>query len=445
MSTYNIFFICFVISVSMLILTNPKICLLAAVASTPFNEIFFLDIGVKIRLYQIFVLLMLISWTTKLMSNKEKKSHLDRNPLTLILIVIIITNMLSLINTISFWDSIIIFGINVFLVLLYFLVYYHLFSVKMYQQVILVLVTVSNLVAMYGIYQSMAYFVGIKFGLGPAEKIARWTPNLWGVGRAFSTFVEPVEFGAYTMLIILFLIPLFNSNYFRRWKLFIGISLVIQIAGNLMAMSRASWIGLIAGVLVYQVLLFVSKEKGRMLKSIKISILMTYMIFILLTFLAIFPIGIYDNLINRILDRDSYSTLIGRTIQVQSYLTRIQEHPIIGHGVGMGPHIGLEAIGLETAVSRGGSGPNIFISTLFQTGILGLIALVWMYITFVRKILLALSRTDSNFFRPLLMSMLIGIVGLLLTYQVNYFFIQPFLWVYFAIGMATVRFSELRK
>ena len=169
------------------------------------------------------------------------------------------------------------------------------------------------------------------------------------------------------------------------------------------------------------------------------------MIFILSTFLAIFSPSIYNNLMNRIFARDTYSTLTGRTRQVQAYLMRIQEHPIIGHGAGMGPQIGLETLGYKTEVLRGGSGPNLFVSTLFQTGILGLIALVWMYITFVKKVLSALSRTDSNFFRPLLMSTLIGIVGLLVTYQLNYFFIQPFLWVYLAIGMAAVRLSELEK
>ncbi len=441
----NFLFVSFTAFVFLLTLISPTLAMLAAIASTPFNEVFFLDIGVKIRLYEVMVLAMLAGWMLRTTTGTGKLRSLNHNPLMLALSAILIANILSLKNTASLSDSIIILGITIFLVLLYLLIYYHLYSVKIYKQALLVFIFASNLVAIYGIYQSVAYFAGINFCLGSAEKLLHWKPHLWGAGRAFSTFTEPVEFAAYTMACILFLIPLLNAHYFRRWKLYIAVSLTIQIIANLLAMSRTAWLGLVAGILLYPLLLCFTKEKSKILKSVRTVFQIISIIFLLSVLLAVFTPQIYTNLAGRTLQRDSYSTVSGRLKQLRDYCSVIPEHAFIGHGIGMGSEIGLKYVGFKTESRRGGSGPNVFISTLFQTGILGLVALIWLYLAFAGKTISALRQTDSIFFRPVLISSFMAITGLLLTYQMNYFFIQSFFWVYLALAMAAVRLSQVEN
>ena len=441
----NVLFGCFTAFVFLLTLFNPSFAMLAAIASIPFNKVFFLDIGVKIRLYEVMTLAMLAGWALRTMFGTGKSRSLDRNPLMFAILAIFVANIFSLKNAIYFSDSVIVCGINTFLLLLYLLIYYHLYSVKVYKQALLVLIFVNNLVAIYGIYQSATYFVGMNFGLGPAEKLVHWAPELWGAGRAFSTFTEPVEFAAYTMASVLFLIPLLGSRHFQQWKRLIAISLTIQIIANLLAMTRTAWLGLVAGVFLYPILLFFTKEKNNIFKSVRIIFLVISIVFVLSVLSAVLMPEIYTNLKNRIFQRDSYSSVSGRLKQLRNYSSEIPEHAVIGHGVGMGPEIGLKSLGLKIEGNRGGSGPNVFISTLFQTGILGLVALIWLYLAFARKTLTALRRTDSPFFRPVLISSFMAIAGLLLTYQMNYFFIQSFFWVYLALAMAAVRLSQLEN
>lgn len=438
----NLLFICFTAFVFLLTLINPTFSLLTTIALTPLNEVFYLDIGVKIRLYEILTLAMLGGWGLRTITGEGKLRSLNHNPLILPIAAILVTNILSLRNTVSASDSMIILAINTFLLLLYLLIYYHLYSVNIYKQALLVLVFVSNIAAIYGIYQSVAYFAGINFGLGPADKLANWAPNLWGRGRSFSTFAEPVEFAAYTMAVVLLLIPLLNTRYFQRWKPYIAISLIIQIIANILAMSRTAWLGLIAGVFLYLLLSFTKKKKKKIFNFSKTVLLIISIVFLLSVLLAMFFPRIYANLIDRTLQRHTYSTLSGRVKQVHSYIAEIPEHPVIGHGIGMGPEIGLQSLGLKTENHRGGSGPNVFVSIAFQTGILGLIAWIWLYFTFARKTLSALRQTSSGFFHPVLTSLFMATIAIVLTYQVNYFFIQPFFWVYLAFTMAAVRLSQ---
>ena len=180
----NFLFVCFVIFVLLLTLINPVFSVLVVIASTPFNEIFFLDAGVKIRLYEVLVLVMLVPCVIEIITGNGKRQGLKHNPLMVPIIAIILTDFLSLSNTSSVSDSIIIVGINIFLVTLYFLIYHYLSSVKIYEQALLVLIFVSNLAAVYGIYQSIAYFANINVCLGVAGKVVQLETRFMGPGKS---------------------------------------------------------------------------------------------------------------------------------------------------------------------------------------------------------------------------------------------------------------------
>lgn len=334
--------------------------------------------------------------------------------------------------------------------------------------IIKLMILLSILVALYGMYQLLARFLGLPFGTisltnpslsGPDQNIRL----LRNFARAASIFSEPSYFGHYliTMFTLTLTAAMHNSRYFgRRWILLAV--LFIQAVGLIISQSMGSYY-------IFAQLILIMFLLERAAQKFKISITFLTIIgigVVLITFMeTVSGFPIVRETTGRLVGLYNFAVLGDPTYLVlgESLILRIETAKVgvqvwfdnLFIGVGLGSYTLISAA--YGNINPKGWSANTLVNTLSEMGTIGFIALLGIALSslralrniFRRPIKLAENDVNSSEYETLMliarMMFYLVLVEMLYFHVINSFF-WPSTWFYLGLGGAVVLTArKLRK
>lgn len=275
------------------------------------------------------------------------------------------------------------------------------------------MILVATGIALHGVYQ---FIIGVPI---PPEWVDKAETGIRT--RVYSIIGSPNILGSLMVLTIpLTLSALINAqNWIRRILLFCALG--AMGACLMFTFSRGAWLAAIGGIVFFG-----------LLKDRRILILI-----IVAAFLT--PIAVPS-----VYDRMSYmlspeyiksSQKGGRLVRWEQALDKVERSPM--YGVGLGRFGG--------AVAKNNDIPgtfyidNYYLKTLTEMGIVGLTAMLWLFINCVRLGLSVYRRVkDDRYLSTLSIGILAGVVGVLLHNAVENIFEVPMMQTYFWVLMGVL-------
>jgi hypothetical protein len=234
--------------------------------------------------------------------------------------------------------------------------------------------------------------------LGMAEKVTHRDllmidqgDNKFIEGRIDGPFGNAEEFGLVMIIFVLFVMNVGSSIYnTRKWKRLRVASILLGVFGVLFTLTRGIWIALVAGL--------ITKLLLTLRKSIPIVAVLFLAVLILIP-VAPSLMGSKDGILSQRIGNQE--TIFSRLATFQSALKMFQDRPLIGVGYGV----------FAEAVERNSdkymryyrnvisvyTPHNVFLGTLAETGIAGLLAVLMMFITFFEYASLVRRFSDNPF------------------------------------------------
>ncbi len=241
----------------------------------------------------------------------------------------------------------------------------------------------STLIALYGIYGYFTRQNGVPDSPGsPLFRIASiFTP----VATSLAFFLSLViPLGIYRALTL-------------RGNKRVGATLVtlILVAALGLTFTRAAYIGLILSIII--LLLFLPSRK--MKKGLLSIVLVFAAITVLLAAVSNIP------LLERFYAPD-VATLNGRTFLWQAVLTQFDPTQLLGQGFGASDAL---LTFLQTSVITGGSPHSLFLGTLYDEGIIGVVLLTAMFIALFTNIIAGMRKAAGDQDRRLMLATVLAV------------------------------------
>ena len=235
------------------------------------------------------------------------------------------------------------------------------------------IVCAGSIIGLYSIYQ---YFWGYAHTLTYLEKIqsdfvlsSSYARDILIAKRSIGTFPSPNILGSYLiMLFFMTLALLKNKTLHLRW---LSSSFIIIIA-LLLTKSLGAWLSLVSTLMVLFILLYNTFRKPKLILFFCLIFIISALTFILITR--------WDRIMNL---NNPQNSIIQRLNYWLTAISMIKEHPIVGVGPGNFQEVFLKyKVGLDTDTRYA---HNIFLHTWSETGLLGLVGVLYLIIRFFQK------------------------------------------------------------
>lgn len=388
--------------------------------------------GSYIRIFQILFLALFLKFTIEFLLSRRE---LFKTPLFLLINLWVFSYFFSIGHLISvgdFWESVV--G-QLFLNLFYFISVQCIYNkgLDFFDKVLKYTLISGIFVTAVGILQWIGFFLGIEIGLSHYEEI--------GIPRPSSFAHEPDWYGLFAGYTAVWFVVMYLSRETRLFSpLFIMIGMFMSFIGVFISMARASILSLAVAVLF----IFLITKNMRAIKlfasSAIILIIAAIMLFILDQ--AIF-MKVYDRFHPSTSLETDQGAADSRFASIQLMLDYIPKHPIVGNGSGgmaelsMRDDIRQEYIyGGELNAGKGNA--NLFLTVLFDTGIVGLAIFL---LILGRIVWMILSVYHKSSFVPL--GFLAASLFILVDFNFNNGFRMGFVW--FHAALITSYFLLMRK
>lgn len=378
--------------------------------------------GSYIRIFQILFLALFLKFAIEYLLSRREIVHA---PLFILINLWVFSYFFSIGHLISvgdFWESVV--G-QLFLNLFYFISVQCIYSkgLSYFDKILKYTIISGVIVTFVGILQWIGFFFGFEFGLSHYEEI--------GIPRPSSFAHEPDWYGLFAGYSAVWFVVMYLRKDSRLFsQLFILIGMFMCFVGVFISMARASILSLIVAILF---ILIITKN----MRAIKL--LASSAIIMIVGAMVLFIIN--QDIFMKVYDRFNPSTSLetdqgaadSRFASIQLMLDYIPKHPLVGNGSGgmselsMRDDIRQEYIyGGELNAGKGNA--NIFLTVLFDTGIIGLIIFLlilgraaWMILSVYHK---------SNFI-PL--GFLAASIFILVDFNFNNGFRMGFVWFHAAL------------
>lgn len=388
--------------------------------------------GSYIRIFQILFLALFLKFTIEFLLSRRE---LFKTPLFILINLWVFSYFFSIGHLISvgdFWESVV--G-QLFLNLFYFISVQCIYNkgLDFFDKVLKYTLISGIFVTAVGILQWIGFFLGIEIGLSHYEEI--------GIPRPSSFAHEPDWYGLFAGYTAVWFVVMYLSRETRLFSpLFIMIGMFMSFIGVFISMARASILSLAVAVLF----IFLITKNMRAIKlfasSAIILIIAAIMLFILDQ--AIF-MKVYDRFHPSTSLETDQGAADSRFASIQLMLDYIPKHPIVGNGSGgmaelsMRDDIRQEYIyGGELNAGKGNA--NLFLTVLFDTGIVGLAIFL---LILGRIVWMILSVYHKSSFVPL--GFLAASLFILVDFNFNNGFRMGFVW--FHAALITSYFLLMRK
>lgn len=422
---------------------KPKIGFLGFIFFISFDNFLFWDgLGVKIKIYQVFLAAGLMAF---LLMNLLMKAKIKKDLIFLFLLVYWAVGFISLKNAPNKNDAYIILAVELISIFIYFLVIQMLRDRRLIKASLLAVLLSGNFVALFSIYQVIAYNLGLP------SQVIQTGEFFWG--RPVGTFYESNYLGAYSLSIVLIIIGLLLSAQKEISRTYLGVSLILQLLTLLLSMTRGAWLGLFFGFfLLYLVLRLVEKKK-RGFRFANLAVV-TLFIFLIPSLLVYFFAPSFSE---RTWDRfssyqslnfesTSYSPEAVRWRKMVGALESIKRQPLIGFGPGQAGMISGEQRWYQPEIDylrRGAGSANFFLGVVFQRGLLGLLLFMPVLIIFFNKTFQALKSMPDGFLKTVLRSIFVGFCGVFFTFMFTDNHLLAFFWAYLGIIMSITNLAQI--
>ncbi|MEK7813195.1 MAG: O-antigen ligase family protein [Candidatus Desantisbacteria bacterium] len=338
----------------------------------------------------------------------KKDFYRLKSPLLMPLLIFVgISILSSIFNSVSLPQ--IIYGLVMFLqfVLCYFIGLYYGHSQKVLRITLPLLLIIAGTHAMAGIYQYI-YGGAITSNAGIVTSYLQQT----GVRKDIVSFMGNANnLGGYLMISLSLSISIF---YYAK-SMFSKVSLLLLIGVQVMTLfltnSRGAWVGFVICIL----------GMGWILKSKKIIV--TLLISVIL---SIGLISVTNTIIKeRIASIFHPEKNTGRVIAWYTAILMIHDNPLLGKGLGSYGGIASHKLGVENEISQEvGSvfavqgdttnfvADNHYVLILAETGILGLVAFLWILYTIFKNSLKTFSTVNNPYQKSLCLGFLMAFLGI---------------------------------
>lgn len=295
-------------------------------------------------------------------------------------------------------------------------------------KLISVILLSASILSIYGIYQYLWGFEHTREYLNLHLRHlleTRYVQEILLTRRAIATFFSPNMFGAYIVTAIpLCAGVLFNNIIEKKPYVLAGTSLIFLFIAVVLTKSLAAWISLSFGVIVFFML------ARRFLN--RIAWIICIFILLMPLFLLFLRYDMFINLANQ------QNTLLQRLSFWRTTTEIIRDFPLKGIGPGNLGNIYpkyRELVANETRFAH-----NIFLQTWAETGLLGIVSIIFLVIVFI-KVSLNIKRNLFNI--GLMTSCYVFIINNL--FDFSYFIPQiSFLW-WINLGLILQKYNPINN
>ena len=284
--------------------------------------------------------------------------------------------------------------------------------------------------SLYALITILAYYSGVNLGA--------LTIRSGVAASAQGSFQESDILGAFSaVMVIMFFAMLAARNTGLRER-YLAIGLVITLLTNLLAYTRASWIGLTVAL---GLLILLQQPKKNIFNpraaAVLIAITLGLSIF-LLPGINNLTSGITGSVFSRATQLLDFSSGSGKgRVNVQEVaIDRWEETPLLGSGTLSFPK--------DLAATLHPGGPwlySSFIQALHDSGIVGLALLLWIQGGIIYTLIKAYKRTTDSFYRASLSGFIAGSVALIIASQASSFIWLGFPWIFSGLAVAVAKVS----
>ncbi|MBM3334372.1 O-antigen ligase family protein, partial [Candidatus Sumerlaeota bacterium] len=305
----------------------------------------------------------------------------------------------------------------------------------------------------YGLYQVAAGFANVKFGLSlPIGELGLFQADYVGMffGRPYGTMPEADTYGCiclfYALLLGLMWLTGSTPPVGRR---LCEVTAVAALAGLLIGIVRAVWLGFLGGLLCALLLWLTGRMRGfRTMRVAGVGGTLALLVFVLL---AGSP-NAREVLLRRFSRTGSeaaFSRENVRFLQMQISWRLFREAPLLGNGPGcfsvLGG-IGIPEHELYYASTRFDLSrmydPSLMTTVLDDTGLVGAAAFLLLIASYLTRVHRRARSAVNAVARNAVLSAHCAVVGMFVSFLFTHYFWSPFTWLFLAVAMLVLEFGN---
>ena len=379
---------------------------------------------IVINLQRLLLAGLFLAWLFRKVIRREKMFH--KTPLNLIIVVFLILRLISVIFSMDFRISLFNFISEVLTYFLFYFLVIDTFRInKQIKKVMNILIISGIFVSVLGIFEFL-FKTNIYSYLNPVREniglTAAQIQSRIGFFRIEAGLGHSIVLGMYLVALIPFLLfQLLAASTVKRFLLLLSFGIISL--GILFSFSRSAWIAYLF-VLICYVLKYHFKFFPVIVLLILLLSLQIYYNYVPLASIM----EITKQTVSSEAKSEIRTSITGRVSQLKTGIPIALQKPLTGYGI----RLSREAGGFPTL-------DNYYLVIMLESGILSLIALMFLYALIFLKlqyvIKIAKDNTTKNLAFSLLVSILCFIIILFATALQTVFFIW---WLIVALGMRLV-------
>jgi putative inorganic carbon (HCO3(-)) transporter len=358
----------------------------------------------------------LLAWLARMVISG--KIDFVRTPLNLPILVYLVTQAISV--AVSPYKALSLRALGEeWLVLIFFLMVNNVQQEQKVKKLLIILVSVSTLIGLYAVWQ---HYTGMDLYRGASLE------QKGNVFLSLGFFDHHLTFGGYYMLVFLLaFILLLDGTRWGIFRILDFLSPVVLGFSLLFSYARSAWLGVMTGIIAFGFL-----KGGRF-----VFYLILGMILLCLLVYFIEPTS-WERVKEINLSKDRPEST--RIRLWQTSFNMIKDKPILGIGLGNFERL-FEKYKVEGYYDITCHPHNDFLNVAVNSGLLGLLAYLWIWIVFLQSTLKSILRNDTNdFSRSARKAGMVAIVGFLIAslLQCYYTDAEVNMLVMFILGWTTV-------
>lgn len=382
---------------------HPIVGIYVIILMLPLDVLGRLSENTPITLFQIALVLTLISWLISLAGKKE--IVFARSPIDLLILALIASIALSFPMSFSRGETILAL-VRVAALFAFFLLITNTVRSQSSLKKVLIWIVITGI--FFSVFAMAQFFIpGFRFGT--VSNISSL-----GVKRVGGFFHDPNFFASFLSVAFLISFALWIKARFRE-KLYLSIPTIFLSVSLLLTFSRTAWIGTLGGLLA----VFLLFKDERLQKFLVVALIIVFIV------LAI-PGPIQGRVLS-IFDLTKDASARARFNLVISTLEMIRDHPIFGVGVGAFSYAypRYRVLGVRDTLVK----PHQLPLTMWaEAGILGIATLLYLLYVWLR-----LWKGKRNILEVASAS---AVVSLMVQNLFYYFLYNDYLWLMLALSMS---------
>jgi len=411
------------------IFVRPEIGLPIVFLAAPLETIFWEAVGVRVKPYQMVGVVVMLGWAAQVLVGRRTPRG---SSVALFLGLVVGGQVATFVMHLAHLS----FGISLFFLQLWFAAAVLLLANFAGEAAVLrrcfwALVLAGSLEALWGLAQAAGFYQG-------SGAVATYQAILLD-GRPYGTFTEPDFLGGFLAGSFLLLVPFWTRAKVGWMPILLGMPI---LAAGVLAMVRASWLGVLAGLLVFGVVRLrghAARVAGAPVRGLLTVLLVGLATLAVIAWLSPSAVSAVmtraKNIVTIVEPENPHPT---RLREVQEATAAVRDAPLTGHGIGT---YGLytrygRSVAEDLGRQRGGVvGSGTPLGLLFDQGIPGLAFFTLFMGVVFRRLWRALATADGER-APYLQAMLVSLAGLAVVSLFNNVYYFGFLWLEIALAVA---------